>query len=135
MVEPLEPLVDPLHGEPCVAIEYRAWPPSTTVGLNGGTMYNTRAFQVSEVQMVSFILLQRHERILVRVFEGTDVAAVHRELLDQYGVGLRAEVDVIVPGTRVRVAGTIESSQPHQGSPMRMDPFRATLRAERVRRI
>lgn len=132
VVEPLAALADPLHGQPCIAVEYRAWPPSTTVGVDGGTMYNARAFQVSAVQMVDFVLLRGHERVLVQAAEGRDVATLHRNLIDQYGVGLRAEVDLIAPGTEVEVVGAATSAQRGSGSPMRTEPYRAVIVAHQV---
>lgn len=128
VVEAIEPLVDPIGGEACVAMEYRAWPPSTTPGMDGTV--GGRAFQLEARQAVEFFLRNGEERVLVRPEGGSDVAELHRELLRTYGVNLRTDVRIVPPHAVVRVVGTL-GAVPSGGSPMRTEPFRATLVAER----
>jgi hypothetical protein len=132
IVEAVEALVDPIQGDACVAVEYRAWPPSTTLGMDGAATVGGRAFQIEAGQAVEFALRQGARQILVRPDTGQDVAALHRDLLRRYGVNLRADVHIVVPGARLRVVGHLEEG-PATGSPMRADPFTAVLTAERMR--
>ena len=128
MVEPIEVLVDPIGGDACVAIEYTAWPPSTTPGMDGTV--GGRAFQLEARQAVEFFLRNGDERILVQPRAGSDVIALHRDLLRRYGVNLRAEVRTVPPHARVRVVGSLRPVA-SGASPMRSEPFRATLAADR----
>jgi hypothetical protein len=130
VVEVIEALADPISGDPCVAMEYRAWPPSTTLGMDGSSTVGGRAFELQARQAVEFALRKGAERILVRPDAGTDVAEMHRDLLRQYGVNLRAEVRLVPPQATVRVVGTLRASATG-ASPMRTEPFRATVVAER----
>jgi hypothetical protein len=130
-VEALGTIDDPLTGEACVAIEYRAWPPSTTLGMDGGTTHAGRAFQLDSRQAVEFVLVDETASILVRPAAGEDVAALHRELLQRYGVGLRAETNLLSPGTHILVEGRVTFVRGEVGSPMRADPYAAVLEAER----
>ncbi len=127
MVEPIESLVDPIAGDPCVAIEYRAWPPSTTPGMDGTT--GGRAFQLEARQAVEFFLRKGSERILVQPRSGSDVAALHRDLVRRYGVNLRADARIVPPHATVRVVGSLRPVA-SGASPMRAEPFRATLTAD-----
>jgi hypothetical protein len=129
VVEAIDALSDPLSGEACVAIEYRAWPPSTTPGMDGTV--GGRAFEVQARQAVEFFLRNGEARILVRPETGSDIAELHRDLLRRYGVNLRADVRIVPPHAMVRVVGTARAVAPG-ASPMRAEPFRATLTAERI---
>ena len=94
-VEALEDLRDPLSGELCTVLEYRAWPPATTVGMDGGTSHGSRAYQVNARQAVDFVLVDGGVRVLVRTDPGEEVSALHQRLLQRYGVGLRAEAEMV----------------------------------------
>jgi hypothetical protein len=121
-VEASELLHEPLSGDPCVAIEYRAWPPTTTIGTGGGPR-DTGAFQIDAGQAVDFELVDaRGRRIACRVQPGKDVAGLHRELLDRFGVELRTEVGIVEPGVVVRVHGEVVERSSGSGSPHRTDP-------------
>lgn len=124
-------LRDPVTGEPCIAIEYRAWPPSTTVGIDGGTSFNARAYEVTASQAVSFVLELGGDEILIRVRTGEDVGAVHTALLERHGVGLRTERVLIPEGAHVRVQGKVVQETASRGSPHRAQPWVATVEAER----
>ena len=132
IVEAIETLVDPIDGDPCVAVEYRAWPPSTTLGMDGGSTVGGRAFQIEAGQAVEFALRQGERQLLVRPDPGRDVAALHRDLVRRYGVNLRADVHIVEPGTTLRIVGDLQPA-PTPGSPMRTDPFAAVLIADSLR--
>ncbi len=130
VVEPIELLDNPLDGSPCVAMDYRAWPPSTTLGMDGGTSYGSRAYQVNAREATHFVLRDAAGRVLVQVDPGDDVGGLHRRMLERFGVGLRAEVDTITNGARVRVAGELIHAS-HRGSPHRSESYSAVIRADR----
>lgn len=130
-VEAVGHLVDPLTGDECVALEYRAWPPATTLGMDGANAHAGRAYQVNAREAVEFVLTDGHAQVLVQPERGEDVAGLHERLVAQYGVGLRAETEVVVVGQRLRVAGAVvhrsEGAAPH-----RELPYGAIVRAERI---
>ena len=132
IVEAMETLADPIQGDPCVAVEYRAWPPSATLGIDGGSTVGGRAFQIEAGQAVEFALRQGERQLLVRPDPGRDVAALHRDLVRRYGVDLRADVHIVEPGANLRVVGLLQDT-PAPGSPMRTDPFTAILVADSLR--
>lgn len=132
-VRAFDVLEDPVDGEPCVVLGYRAWPPSTTVGVDGSSFVGDRAFQVSAQQSVEFALEGQGRRLLVRPLPGEDVAGKHRELVAQYGVALRTEVRCVVPGDEVVVRGRVVHLGSAGGSPHRSDPHWAVIEAEQIR--
>jgi hypothetical protein len=132
-VRPLELLEEPIDGTRCVVVAYRAWPPSTTIGVDGSSMVGDRAFQLSAQQSVEFTLESGGQTLLVRPLPSEDVTAKHRELQDQYGIGLRAEVRCVMPGDTVVVRGRIVHLGSSGGSPHRLDPYRAVLAPEQIR--
>jgi hypothetical protein len=129
-VEALQPVLCPVSGQPAVAVQYTAWPPSSTLGIDGGSGYHSRAFQVRCQQAADFVLCDGDTRVLVHVDPGSDVLRVHRELLDRHGIGLRSEQQLIAAGARVHVIGRVESTS-RCSSPHRRDPYLAVVRAER----
>ncbi len=131
-VEPLEVLRDPLDGRACVAIEYRAWPPATTVGMDGATAHNSRAFQIEARQAVDFVLSNGRSRVLVHVDAGEDLSSLHRDLLERYGVQLRSEVEIIDVGSEVRVEGVVKTVRSASTSPHRSEPWAGEIQAERL---
>ena len=130
VVELLESVLCPVSGQPAAAVAYTAWPPSSTLGMDGAAGYHSRAFQVRCQQAADFVLCDGDDRVLVRVDPGSDVLRVHRELLDRHGVGLRSEQQLIVAGARVHVVGWVESTT-RDSSPHRRDPYLAVVRADR----
>lgn len=130
VVESIELLENPLDGTHCVAMDYRAWPPSTTLGMDGATSYGSRAYQVNAREATHFVLRDTATRVLVQVDQGDDVGGLHRRMLEQFGVNLRAEVDMIVVGAPVRVAGKLTHTGT-RGSPHRSESYSAVVRAER----
>ena len=130
-VEPLETIEDPLTGEPCVAVEYRAWPPATTIGMDGATQHAGRAYQLDARQAVEFMLTDETASILVRPPVGEDVEAIHRELLQRYGVGLRAETEHVTAGAHIRLEGRVTYVRGEKGSPLREAPYAAIVEADR----
>ncbi len=128
--KPTEPLHDPLDSRAAVALEYRAWPPSTTVGVDGATAHNNRAFQVLATQAVDFALEHGGVQVLVKVQRGEDVADRHVALVEHYGVGLRAEAEIIAAGARVVVQGCVQVGHDAGASPHRSDPWAAVVRAD-----
>lgn len=133
VVRALEVIVDPVDGTRCVALDYRAWPPSTTVGVDGAAVVGDRAFQVAAAQTVEFMLEASGRSVLVRPQPGEDVAAIHRALEAQYGFNLRTEVQCVSPGDHVVVRGKVVHVTPPGGSPHRADPHRAVVEAQQIR--
>jgi len=131
-VEAVSSLRDPVSGEACVALEYRAWPPATTVGMDGATAHAGRAYQVNARQAVDFVLVDPGGRVLVHTDPGEDVSALHHALLERYGVGLRAESDALRAGQRLRVVGEVVHRSGGPGTPHRELPYTAVVRAERL---
>lgn len=129
-VEAIDTIVDPIADLECVAIEYRAWPQPTTIGIDGAQV-GARAFHLTCHHAADFILQRRGQRIFVRVDRGRDVASIHGDLLGLYGVGLRSEVRRIHDGDEVRVVGAIERRR-GRSSPLRDDPYLAVIAAERL---
>ena len=130
LAEATDVLVDPTTGQPVLAIDYRAWPPSTTVGMDGATAHGSRAFQINVHQAVDFTLTDGREQVLVRVPRGNDVAATHQSLLQRFGVGLRTEVHVVPDAIEVVVIGRAELRKSGR-SPHRNDPHLAVIQAAR----
>lgn len=132
-VEALTTLFDPLGGQAAVAMSYRAWPPSTTVGIDGATRHGSRAFEIRAQQAVDFLLVRGTDRLLVRPDPGDDIDSLHRDLVRRYGVGLRAEVEMVRPGDSLVVTGRVLEQYAAGGSPLRADPYLAAVGAERLR--
>ena len=130
LVEGISAVPHPATGDDVVAVAYQAWPPSTTVGVDGAGADASRGFKVAARQATDFILVLGGARVRVRVPGGEDVAALHADLVDRYGVGLRAEIDVIQAGDRVRVLGQATQAS-DGGSPHRRDPDAGIIEAER----
>ncbi|MEZ4452834.1 MAG: hypothetical protein R3B09_25455 [Nannocystaceae bacterium] len=129
-VEAQGTVVDPIGDLECVAIEYRAWPQPTTIGIDGAPV-GARAFHLTCHHAADFVLERHGARIYVRVDRGRDVAAIHGDLVGRYGVGLRSEVRRIVDGDEVRLVGAIERLR-GGASPLRDDPYLAVIAAERL---
>lgn len=123
----IEPLIDPLTGDSAVAVEYRAWPPSTMIGVDGAA---AQAFLVRASAAAEFLLEHDGMQLLVVPPKGDDIEASHRELLATYGVNVEVRSTLVVAGDRVRVVGTVDHVNPI-GSPHRADPYRAVIRAKR----
>jgi len=134
-IEALELLRDPLANEFGVALEYHAWPPATTMGIDGGSSHSSRAFQVNARQALDFVLCEGAARVLIRTDPGEDVMALHDNLLRRYGVGLRAETELVEAGQRLKIAGVVEYRSAGAGTPHRELPYGAIVRAERIRLI
>lgn len=134
-VEPLELLRDPVSGEDCVVIEYRAWPPSTTIGMDGATSHNSRAYQVNARQAADFVLVGDGARVLVRTDPGEDLEALHQRLIERYGVDLRAESEMVHAGQRLSVSGRVEHRMGASRTPHRDLPYDAVVQAERIRLV
>jgi hypothetical protein len=131
-VEPLSTLVHPITGEPCVALEYHASPPSA-LSVHG-VPHSSRAFTVRAVQSVDFVLTDGARRVLVCVpDEQDDVLGMHRHLVEQHGLRLRVEIGSVVAGTRVRVRGRASASSP--GSAYRSIEYDAIIHAETFRAL
>ncbi|MCH9685978.1 MAG: hypothetical protein K0V04_31375, partial [Deltaproteobacteria bacterium] len=107
-------------------------PPSTTIGIEGGTSHNSR-YQVNARQAVDFVLTDGAVRVLVRPDPGEEVGDLHERLVARYGVGLRAETDIVEAGQRLRVSGTVEHRS--VGAGHRELPYVAIVRAEKIRLI
>lgn len=130
-VQALEEIKDPVGGTRCVVLEYRAWPPSTTAGVDGAAVVGDRAFQVSALQAVEFLLQSRGRTVLVRPRPGEDIVARHAALEARYGISLRTEVQHVAAGDDVVVRGRVVHVTPT--SPHRTEPYKAVLEAESIR--
>ncbi|MCY0991380.1 hypothetical protein OV203_29805 [Nannocystis sp. ILAH1] len=128
-VEPLEAIHDPVSGELAVAIDYRAAPPHSVVGVAGALSVISRTFHVARQQAVDFLVAEGPHRVLVCVDHGTDLDAFHRDLLTRHGVGMRTERALVRPGDRVCVIGRRLGARPT--SPLRDEPHLAVVRAQR----
>ncbi len=133
-IEAIATIAHPTTGEPCVALEYRAWPQSTTIGIAGASPEGSRAFQLTSRQAADFVLQGAGLRVLVRVEPGEDLIALHHALLADYGIGLRHQIHRLIDGDLAGVVGRLEPAGP-LASPMRSEPFVAVLRAHRIWRI
>jgi hypothetical protein len=131
IVQAVDLLRNPVSGEPCVAMEYRAWPPSTTVATDGATAHGSRAYQIKVRQATSFVLGDDYARVLVQVPAGVDIEAVHEDLLARHGVGLRTEVEMVQEGERLHVVGRVTHTSAGIVSPHRAEPHAATVAADR----
>ncbi len=118
----------PISGRTGVALEYRAWPQSSTLGVDGLSANHSRAFELRCQQAVDFMLSDGNDQVLVRVDPGRDVATVHRDLSNRYGLSLRSEQALICEGTDVRVVGVVASLCP-DASPHRSEPYLAEVQA------
>ncbi|MBV1856856.1 MAG: hypothetical protein KUG77_00495 [Nannocystaceae bacterium] len=134
VVRALEMITDPVGGTRCVALDYRAWPPSTTLGVDGAAVVGDRAFQVAATQTVEFMLEAFGRSVLIRPQPGEDVGAMHQALEAQYGFNLRTEVHCVSPGDEVIVRGKVVHVTPPGGSPHRSEPHRAVIEAQQIRR-
>jgi hypothetical protein len=134
LVEALEVVMCPVTGVAAVAIEYRAWPQSSMVGIDGLGAQHSRGFQVRRQQAADFLLCDGDQRVLVRVDRGQDLMVMHGELLARHGVGLRSEQHLIRAGARVRVVGKLEARAPAT-SPHRSEAYLAVLQAQRFWRV
>jgi len=128
-VELLEAIHDPVSGEAAVAIDYRAAPPHSVVGVAGALSVISRTFHVARQQAVDFLVADGPHRVLVCVDRGTDLDVFHRDLLVRHGVGLRTERALVRPGDRVCVIGRRLGARPT--SPLRDEPYLAVVRAQR----
>ena len=126
-VEVVDAVPDPLSEESGIAIAYRAWPPSVTVGY---AVADNRAFEVRASQAVAFLLQRGPHRVLIRPKAGEDLVARHDALVARYGVNLRAETTIVGAGETLRVVGRVAHVTP-AGSPHRVDPYHAIIDAER----
>jgi len=133
-IEALQHLTDPLSGETCVALDYSAWPPSTSVGVDSASPTSSRASPITCHQAVDFLLCHEGKRIHIRVDRGRDVAGLHRQLLHRHGVSLNAETEPIRPGDRVRVIGELDRPGP-AASPHRSSPDVAVITGQRIWRL
>lgn len=133
-VEAVESLHDPIDGQACVAIVYHAWPPSAALGMDGASAHNSRAYQINAQQARDFVLSDGTSQVLIRVDAGEDLEALHRRLLDQHGMTLRCETEVVALGERVRIWGRVEHRSAGPGARHRELPYVAIVRADKFAR-
>ncbi len=128
----LEPIFDPVHGEPAIAVRYEARGPSTTASLYGGIAGPSGDFVAQADQATDFLLQDGTGTALIRVPRGADLRRVHAQALHNHGMSLRASVELLRAGERVRVWGEI--IELCEGSPHRRMPYTAVIRAEGFKR-
>jgi hypothetical protein len=132
IAEALDTLIHPITGEPCIALEYSAAPPSV-LSVHGAP-HSARAFTVKAIQAVDFVLFDGTRRLLVRVgADQDDVALVHEHLLEQHGLRLRVEIGTIRAGARVLVRGRAMPGQ--LGPAYRSLDYVGELHAESFREL
>ncbi len=131
-VEAMDLLNDPITGEPCVVIEYRAWPPTTTLGIGGGLVGGGHGYVVHATQAVDFLLNDGSDRALIKVERGQDIVAIHGKLTARHGIELHTERRLVRAGTTVRVAGTIAHRGRMARSPHRREPHLLVIEAHRI---
>jgi hypothetical protein len=131
-IEALRLLEDPVQGASAVLIHYRARIPG--LGQRYFGVLETR--QVADlVVVVDFVL--RDETGAARIVvegKGPDLVELHVRLLDQFGVALMPEVDLMVSGEWIRVRGRVRSLG-ESGSPHRRDPDGVVVVAEAFERV
>lgn len=132
VAEALETLEHPITGEPCIALEYHAAPPS--VLSVHGIPHSSRAFTVTAIQAVDFVLFDGTTRLLVRVgSEQDDVRLVHEHLSAEHGLRLRVEIGAIRAGARVLVRG--RATRGESGPPYRSLDYVGAVAAESFREL
>lgn len=129
-VEALGLLHDPLTGQAAVILNYRARRPGLApryfgIQDSGGAL---DAFQAT-----NFLLVDGGGMALIEVAPGSDIAALHRRLSDEFGVDLRASTEHIGPGDRIRVRGRVRA-WPDEQSPHRREPWSVIVRLDEVER-
>lgn len=131
-IEALGLLEDPISGTPAVLIHYRARIPG--VGQRYFGVLETR--RVADLVLaVDFVL--RDETGAARIVVASklpDVAELHVRLLEQFGVALMPEVELMVPGEWIRVRGRVRSLG-ESGSPHRREPDGVVVVAEAFERV
>ncbi len=129
-VEALSTLPEPLTGEPCIAIEYRASPPSVLSVT--GIPHSTRAYTVTARQSADFMLSDGTVTLRVDASELTnqDVGELHAHLLAEHGLGLEVSIATILPGDQVKVRGRVVNVL--EGDAYRTPPGTLRLIAEEV---
>lgn len=131
-IEALGLLEDPVTGASAVLIHYRARIPG--VGQRYFGVLETR--QVADrVIAVDFMLRdQTGAARIVVAGARQDAVDLHLRLLEQFGVALMPEVDLMVPGEWIRVRGRVRSLG-ESGSPHRREPDGAVVVAEAFERV
>ncbi|RMG93547.1 MAG: hypothetical protein D6705_18450 [Deltaproteobacteria bacterium] len=115
------PLIEPLERTPCLAAVYRAWPPATTVGVDGASAGGSRGFEVRAEAFAPFFTDTFGHRVRVLPASDEDLVARHDALLAAYGINLRCEVLAVPASCRVRVEGWVRCGRRVRGSPHRED--------------
>lgn len=124
-------LFEPLEGRAALAIEYHAWPAATTIGADGAGGTNATAYQIGSRAATDFELEDDvGRRLEIKVDHGEDVNGLHERLIEKFGVGLRAEAEIIEAGDDVVIEGVVQLTGV-RGSPHRTDPVVGTVTAHR----
>ena len=123
VVEAVEVLQDPLSGEPAVVLNYLARRPAAaqlyfSIQANEG--------DIEAYQATNFVIRDDSGAALIEVAQGTDIAKLHAELLERFGVNLEAEIERVGPGERIRVRGRVRR-QATGGSPHRREAWTAVV--------
>lgn len=123
VVEAVELLHDPLSGEPAVVLNYLARRPGVAARYFS---IQTNEGDVEAYQATNFVVRDDSGAALIEVGRGTQIAELHAELLERFGVNLEAEVERVGPGDRIRVRGRVRR-QAEGGSPHRREPWTAVV--------
>ncbi|KIG15317.1 hypothetical protein DB30_05744 [Enhygromyxa salina] len=118
-VEPLELLHDPIDGEPAVVLNYHAHRPGLAQ-----RYFSIQATEgaVEAYQGTNFLLRDDSGTALIQVQPGANLGKLHDNLRNEFGVDLRASIERIGPGDRVRVRGRV-AERTDEGSPHRREPW------------
>ncbi|MCA9720607.1 MAG: hypothetical protein H6713_34465 [Myxococcales bacterium] len=133
LLEDDEPLQCPLTGAPAVAIFYRGRAPGLAAHAYGG-QGDALDLSISGRESRDFILRDATGSAIVRVrARGGDVARLHERLVEQHGLSLRSESELLGPGERVTVRGEVVERD-GVGGPHRRGPHLLTIAADAVTR-
>jgi len=113
------PLVEPLEGMACLAATLRAWPPATTVGVDGASARASRAFEARAEAFAPFFVELFGQTVRVAPRRGGDLAAMFARMTRAHGLDLRCEVVALPAVCEVHVEGIVRCGPSAVGSPHR----------------
>lgn len=124
----------PLTDARACVVYYSASAPGVTSRSYGGVLGNALDVGARTREARDFVLRDDSGAALIRVQRGGDVNEMHRRMIEHYGLDLRAETDLLLPGERVAVRGEV-LEQIGGGSPHRRGPHLLVLAAADIIRL
>jgi len=113
------PLVEPVEGMACLAATLRAWPPATTVGVDGASARASRAFEARAEAFAPFNVELLGQTVRVVPRRGGDLAAMFAQMTKAHGLDLRCEVVALPAVCKVYLEGVVRCGPSVVGSPHR----------------